>query len=51
MGLILHSEEGVDQGSGVVGGRVLEMLIFHRLYNMMEQTLGDHGFCELEIVG
>ena len=26
---MMYSEEGVNQGSGVVGGRVLEMLIFH----------------------
>ena len=27
-----YSEEGVNQGSGVVGARVLEMWIFHWLY-------------------
>ena len=26
------SDEGVNQGSGVVGGRVRNMLIFHWLY-------------------
>ena len=32
MCFMMYSEEGVNQGSGVVGGRVLEMLILHWLH-------------------
>ena len=32
IGFITHSEEGVNQGSGVVGVRLLNMLICHWLY-------------------
>ena len=32
IGFMMYSEEGVNQGSGVVGGWVLDMLIFHWLY-------------------
>ena len=47
---IRHVEGDVNQGSGVSGGRALEMLIFHWLYNNMEQTLDHHGIIELDIV-
>ena len=32
IGFITYSEEGVNQGSGVVGGRFLKMLIFQMCY-------------------
>ena len=43
------SEEVVNQGSGVVGGWVLEMCIFHCFINIMQLMLDRHGFCELQI--
>ena len=50
IGFITYSEEGVNQGSGVVGGRLLNILIFHCFISIMEQMLDHNGFCELEIV-
>ena len=35
-------DEDVNQGSGVVGGRLLNMLIFHWFISSMEQML-DHN--------
>ena len=32
LGFFLYVDEGVNQGSGVVGGRVLDVLIFRFLY-------------------
>ena len=50
IGFIMCSEDGVNQGSGVVGGLVQNMLIFHCFISIMEQMLDHHGFCELDII-
>ena len=49
IGFIRLSEEGVNQGSEVVGGRALNALIFHGFISVIEHTLDRHGFCELAI--
>ena len=45
---IMYSEKGLNQGSGVVGSRVLDVSIFHGCTSIMEQMGDHHGFCELE---
>ena len=38
-GFMMYSEEGVNQGYGVVGSRVLEMLMIHLCYSHYGATV------------